>query len=198
MKPKSTKLMTGLTFVALLSGCASESGGNFISAMLAPPPPPLNVEKVGQAITDTSSNASGTNIFTNVFNGAGGSCVEASKVRGRAIADKLQDMQLKGDIPKGDTTEVHTYSGYVIPGIGSMHTYTVTQIRDVSGKVIETWTTDDYLGPNLVNHYSGDGGYTSWDEYKIDLVKPTTPSPVFTPFKSGGGGGGGGGGGHSH
>lgn len=186
MKPKSVKLMTGLTFVALLTGCASP----------APPTPPLNVEKVGQAITDASAKASGTTILTNVFNGSGKSCVQASQVRGRAIADKLQDMKLKGDIPENHSIEVHTFSGYKLPLIGSMHTYTVTQIRDKSsGKVVETWTTDDYLGPNRVKHVSGDGGYTYWDEFKIDLVKPT-PRPVIKPFNPGGNGGGGGGGSH--
>jgi hypothetical protein len=86
----------------------------------------------------------------------------------------------------------------------SLHTYTVTQVKDKSGNVVHTWTTDNYLGPNNVTHYSGDGGYKDWKtDVMTGTVKPTNPDPVVKPFSPvgdshGGGGGGGGGGGHSH
>jgi hypothetical protein len=200
MKSKNIKLVVSLSFIALLTGCAIEREGSSMSAAVAPPPLPLNVDKVGQAITDASGEAPGTTIYSNVFNGSGTSCVEASEARGRAIADKLEAMKTKGEIPPDHTVDVHTYSGYRVPMMddSSMHTYTVTQIKDGTGKVVQTWTSDNYLGPNNVTHYPGDGGYSGWDtDFLTNKVNPTNPRPVIKPFNPAGSGGGrGGGGGH--
>ena len=70
-------LAYGLIAVVLLvlAGCPSLTGE---SMPLLPPPPPLDVDKVGQAITKASGETPGTTIFSNVFNGSGGSCVDAS------------------------------------------------------------------------------------------------------------------------
>jgi hypothetical protein len=179
----------------LTAGCPSLTGD---SMPLLPPPPPLDVDKVGQAITKASGDTPGTTIYTNVLNGSGGSCVQAATRRGQAIADTLSGMKSRGEIPSDHTIDVHTYSGYRIPGVeyGTVHTYTVTQVIGPDGKVKHTWTSDNYLGPNRVKHYTGDGGYNDWQDNLTNTVKPTLDPP---PKTSGGNSrGGGGGGGHSH
>ncbi len=199
---KTRKLLAyGLIAVVLLliTGCPSLTGGSMPLLPTMPPPPPLDVNKVEQAITKASGETPGTTIFSNVFNGSGGSCVEAATRRGQAIADTLSGMKSRGEIPPDHTVDVHTYSGYRIPFVdySSAHTYTVTQVRGPDGNVKHTWTSDNYLGPNRVKHYAGDGGYNDWQDNLTNQVKPT-PDPVPRPSGGNNRGGGGGGGGHSH
>jgi uncharacterized membrane protein YgcG len=198
----TAKSLGGLAAILLLgtslAGCVPPDIG---SEMLPPPPPPAlyDSSKVGAAIDDAAGSTPRTTIYTNVLNGSGGSCVDAATTRGRAIADKLQTMQNNGEIPGDHAIEVHTYSGYRVPGIdyGSLHTYTVTQIRGPDGKVKDTWTSDNYLGPKSTTHYPGDGGYTSWNDPLTNPVPPTNapPVPPKKPHSGGSGGGGGGAGG---
>ena len=202
MKAKNA-VAVGAVMIALLSGtmlagCGPvDSGGPslYARAPAAPPPPPYDPDKVGNAISDAAGSTPKTTIYTNVLNGSGGSCVEASTTRGRAIADRLTDMKSKGEIPPDHTVEVHTYSGYRLPVIGdSVHTYTVTQVKGPDGKVKDTWTSDNYLGPNSTTHYTGDGGYTNWaTDFQTNEVNPTNMPPKPTKPRTGGSGGGGGG-----
>jgi uncharacterized membrane protein YgcG len=165
--------------------------------------PPLDPDKIKNAINASTSGAPTTTIYTNVFNFSGTSCVEASGRRGQAIANNLQTMKENGDIPPGYAVEVHTYSGYRVPGFSeaSLHTYNVTQVRDASGRVVHTWTSDDYLGPSTMTHYDGDGGYSDWTGTMTSDVAPTNvttapdqPTDQKQPDRSGGSGGGGSGG----
>ncbi|WP_395015580.1 hypothetical protein [Dongia sp.] len=197
----TTKTLGGLAAVLLLGtalgGCVPPDIG---SEMVPPPPPPVLYDpgKVGDAISDAAGSTPRTTIYTNVLNGSGGSCVDAATTRGQAIADKLGTMQSNGEIPADHTIDVHTYSGYRVPGVdyGSLHTYTVTQIKGPDGKVKDTWTSDNYLGPNSTTHYTGDGGYTNWSDPLTNPVPPTNaPTPTKKPRVGGSGGGGGAGGG---
>jgi hypothetical protein len=200
-----------LLAAAALGGCAEppheqfsmmppEPGvGGGTAELPAPAPAPYDADHVGEEISSAAGSTPRTTIYTNVLNGSGGSCVDAATTRGRAIADKLQTMQNSGQIPADHTIEVHTYSGYRVPGIdySSLHTYTVTQIRGPDGKVKDTWTSDNYLGPNSTTHYTGDGGYKNWNDPLTNAVPPTNtpPTPPKKPRGGGGGAGGGGGGG---
>ena len=210
MKPTIKTGIVVLLAATALAGCASkrersdqfsmEPGEPGIAGGTAPLPGPTpgayDPDHVGQDISDAAGSTSGTTIFTNVFNGSGGSCVDASTRRGQAIADKLQKT-----LPSGYTADVHTYSGYRLPFIkdASVHTYTVTQVRGPDGTVKDTWTSDNYLGPNFTTHYTGDGGYNNWgSDYLTNPVSPTNQppkQPKATREKSGSGGGGGAGGG---
>ncbi|MCW0180588.1 MAG: hypothetical protein OJI70_02365 [Zavarzinia sp.] len=193
----NTRLTTRFAMVALatalLAGCASGSG-DYEPAPAPPPPPPLDLGKVDKAIEKASGETPGTTIYSNVLNLSGGSCVDAATRRGEAIANSLQDMKAKGDIPADHTIKVYTYSGYRVPGVdyGSLHTYTVTQISNGAGKPVSTWTSDNYLGPNSVTRHDGDGGYGNWNDPLTNPVRPTVLPP--NERRTGGGGGGGGGG----
>ena len=191
------RLGLALLTAATLAACGdADMGGPAPAAgeAPAPPPKPLDVNAVTQAITQASGETANTTIYSNVFNFSGGSCVNAATKRGEAIATTLQGMKAKGDIPADHTIKVYTYSGYRVPGIdyGSLHTYTVTQISDGAGKPVSTWTADNYLGPNSVKQYPGDGGYGNWND---PLTNPVSaPAPSGTAGGGGGGGAGGGGG----
>lgn len=173
-----------------MGGGGGDGGGGGGGTEPAAPAKPLNVNAVTDAITKTTSETPNTTIYSNVVNLSGGSCVNAATKRGEAIATTLQGMKAKGDIPADHSIKVYTYSGYRVPGIdyGSLHTYTVTQISDGSGKPVSTWTSDNYLGPTSVKQYPGDGGYGNWND---PLTNPVpAPAPSGTEGSGGGKGGG--------
>jgi hypothetical protein len=203
MKANRIGALGALTILLLsstmLAGCAKREEGPATLYAMEPPPAPAaayDPDKVGDAISTAAGSTPKTTIYTNVLNGSGGSCVDAATTRGQAIADKLQGMKNTGQIPADHTVEVHTYSGYRVPYIdyGSLHTYTVTQVKGPDGRVKDTWTSDNYLGPNSNTHYTGDGGYSDWTDVMTAPVQPSTTLPPKLPNSRTGGSGGGGGG----
>lgn len=189
---KMNRIALMLCLVGSLGACALMASNEAPLMPISPPPKPLDIDKVDAAVRKASSETAGTTIYSNVFNLSGGSCVDASKTRGQAIATSLQDMKDKGDIPSDHTVKVYTYSGYRVPGIeyGSLHTYTVTQLSDGTGKPVATWTSDNYLGPSSVTKLPGDGGYGNWNDPLTEEVKPPKPTSDGGPGERKGGGGG--------
>lgn len=180
------RLAIAVAGIGLLASCAPIDD---LSMMPPPPAPkPLDLDVVDSAVKEASGSTTGTTIYSNVLNLSGGSCVDAATKRGEAIADSLENLKAKGDIPADHKVKVYTYSGYRVPGIeyGSLHTYTVTQLYDGAGKPVATWTSDNYLGPNAVTRYPGDGGYGNWND---PLTNEVTRPKVRPPAERSGGGG---------
>jgi len=79
-----------------------------------------------------------------------GSCVDAADQRAGMIVKVLQNMSASGELPYD--ANVFRESGYnfTIPFTGgeegSLHTYNKIELRDGSGKVVDTIKVDDYLG----------------------------------------------------
>ncbi|WP_439814309.1 hypothetical protein [Zavarzinia sp. CC-PAN008] len=201
MKPSLLAIALMAT-AALIGGCESDYNDVWNrnpGASAPPPPPPPPPAPDYSAIEDairTGTTATGdSSIIEQVPNG--GSCVEASEKRADSVAANLQNVSAQGKMP-GVRAEVGTLGGYWVPGVGSVHTYTVVKIvDDRTGKTLKTYTSDNYLGPTTIS--SDDSvwplrpGNVDWkDDYasRRSTVGPSRPRP--------GGGGGGGGGGGSH
>jgi hypothetical protein len=83
----------------------------------------------------------------------GQSCVEAAEHRAQVVANQIRSLQSTGGIPPGYSATVGTVSGYSIPGIGSVHTYTVVEIKNSTGNVVKTIEVDNYLGVPVINPF---------------------------------------------
>jgi hypothetical protein len=83
----------------------------------------------------------------------GESCVQAAEHRAEVVANTVKNLQTTGAIPPGYSATVGTVSGYAIPGVGSIHTYTVVEIKDPKGNVVKTIEVDNYVGVPVVNPF---------------------------------------------
>jgi hypothetical protein len=116
---------------------------------------------------------------------AGQSCVEASEARGSTIAQLVKTMQSNGKFGMlgakiGRTSGWNPLS--IVPeetrkkyigetASGSMHTYTVLQLYDASGKVWYTIDADNYLGPIYVSEH----GAVDWNADRTQLIEDVPP-----------------------
>lgn len=118
-------------------------------------------------------------IYTRVPSGQ--SCVESSEDRARTIANYLQGLRDDGKFGAYQAT-VGTKSGYDA-GLGSMHTFTVVEIKDARGRTVATWEVDNYLGKGSII----ESGFVDWDDADIMArvarveSRPTVPKPPKPP-----------------
>lgn len=116
---------------------------------------------------------------------AGQSCVEASEARSGEIATVVKTMQANGKFGFLGA-RIGRMSGWnplsIVPeetrkkyigetGSGSMHTYTVAQLYDASGKVWFTIDADNYLGPIYVSEH----GTVDWNADHTKLIEDVPP-----------------------
>jgi hypothetical protein len=95
----------------------------------------------------------------------GQSCVEASEHRAQLIAAAMRESQRMGNIPKNHSIIIGRVSGYNV-GIGSLHTYNVTEINDQNGNVVKSIEVDNYVTPLVIPH-----GKVNWaDHYNQILI----------------------------
>lgn len=100
----------------------------------------------------------------------GESCVQASEARAREIAFVVKSMQFNGQF--GDYgARIGTVSGWN-PGIGSLHTYTVVEIIDSSGRVVHTLDVDNYMGPVYISAHSR----VNWNSNYSNLIEKVAPA----------------------
>lgn len=116
---------------------------------------------------------------------AGQSCVEASDDRASTIASLVKTLQSQGKfgllgVKVGRTSGWNPLA--IVPeetrkkyigetASGSMHTYTVAQVYDASGKVWFTIDADNYLGAIYVSEH----GTVNWDADHTKLIEDVPP-----------------------
>lgn len=81
----------------------------------------------------------------------GQSCVEASEHRAQLIAAAMRELQRNGNIPQTHSVIIGRVSGYKV-GIGSLHTYNVTEINDKDGNVVKSIEVDNYVTNLVIPH----------------------------------------------
>ncbi|MCX5815909.1 MAG: hypothetical protein NTX75_06640 [Proteobacteria bacterium] len=116
-----------------------------------------------------------------------GSCVDASRDRGKDIATAIKSMQYYGRFGLLGA-RVGTMSGYnalsIVPeairkeyigtiGAGSMHTYNVVEIYDANGKSYYMVEVDNYLKPIFISAHENRS--VNWDADNTWLIEDIPP-----------------------
>ncbi len=115
----------------------------------------------------------------------GESCVQASDARAMEIAALVKSMQWNGKFgllgakcgrtsgwnPLAIVPEATRKKYIGDTASGSMHTYTVVQIYDASGKVHYTIDADNYLGPIYISEH----GSVDWNADHTQLIEDVPP-----------------------
>ena len=143
---------------------------------LPPPYDDFDFDKLNDIISDAvKSNAWSNTVWSQVFGGNNGSCVDASISRANDIAASIRGAIASGELNlHGHTVRVGNRSGYQVAG-ASFHTYTVIEVVDPSGRPVRTIEADNYV---FVAPSVGEGRPVNWDDpTDQSQAQHTIPAP---------------------